>query len=140
VASGEHLVTATANGVPLKKQVHVAGGEVLSITLALQDTGGPPPARQEPRDGAGGLPPWTLGIAGAVVLAGGIATTFAALDTVDKRDAFLAENTRPRLDEAYASQTRTNVVLGVTIGVAVLSVAAAVWLVDWKGARRNGRP
>jgi hypothetical protein len=138
VAAGDHVVTAVAGASPIRKQVSVRGGEIVSVTLSAQDDH---PALSVPRDETSsvhGLPAWSLGIAGAVVVAGGVLTTLSGLDTVDKRDAFLADKTsQSRLDDVKDSQTRTNVLLGSTIGVTLLSVAVAVFLVDWKGARRS---
>jgi hypothetical protein len=139
VAAGDHVVTAIAGGTPIRKQVSVRGGEIVSVTLSAQEEH--PAAvtpRAESRGAARGWPPWTLAIAGGLVVAGGVLTVVSGLDTVDKRDAFLATKTRPRLDDAYASQERTNVLLGSTIGVAVVSAAVAVFLVDWKRVRRGG--
>jgi hypothetical protein len=140
VAPGEHVVTALARGTPITKQISVRAGEIVSVSLSpKEERPAPTVSRDESlTEPAHGWPPWTVAVAGAVVLGGGILTTISGLDTVDKRDAFLSDMTQPRLDEAYASQTRTNVLLGATVGVALLSVAAAVFLVDWKGPHRGG--
>ena len=84
-----------------------------------------------------GLSPAFTIAGGVLTLVGGGLTTFFALDTVKKKDEFLSDQTQPKLDEAFASQTRTNIALGVTIGLAVVTGVVALVLTDWTGAKEE---
>jgi hypothetical protein len=74
-------------------------------------------------------------VAGGALAATGLGLTIASgLDTVSKRDAFLADPTQPHLDDAFHSQTRTNVLLACTGGVALVTAVVAAFFVEWKAA------
>lgn len=86
-----------------------------------------PDARRKP------LPPLVVYIgAGAAVVAGGL-TVISALDTSSQKETFDAQRSQENLDAGKDKQLRTNILLAVTGGVAVLTGVAAIFLVDWKG-------
>jgi hypothetical protein len=130
VVPGEHVATADASGTPIRKVVAVAAGDRVSVTLepAIPALVPPEPPRKP-------LPPWTVVIGGGLTLAGAGVTVWSGLDTLDKKDIFLRDQTQPALDDANAAEARTNVLLGVTIGVALITVIAAAFFVDWKGSK-----
>jgi hypothetical protein len=84
----------------------------------------------------------------AAVIGGGAATTlllgftiWSGVDTLNARDDFDALPTQTNLDIGRSKQTRTNVLLGFTLGVAAVTGAAAVFFVDWdRGAPREEGP
>lgn len=126
VTPGEHVVTARAS----RKVVRVAAGERLDVDLAA-----PAPTAPAPKPERHGLPPVLVFIAGgATVLAGGI-TTWSALDTVAQKDRFDRSGLDADLDDGLAKQSRTNVLLGVTVGLAAVTGVLAL-LVDWRGGQR----
>jgi hypothetical protein len=71
---------------------------------------------------------WGGGIATLAV--GGVAV-WSGLDTNRARDTFDADPSQTNLDSGRDKQTRTNVLIGATAGLAVLTVATAIFLVDW---------
>jgi len=144
VAPGDHVVSGIdAGDKPIKKMFSVKAGELLSVTLNGEQaaekpvpppvvvTTPPPPSESQP------LPPWVVYAGGGLTVVGGVLTVLSGVDTIDKRDAFLDDQTQSRLDDGYSAQARTNVALGITAGVAVLTAVAAVFFVDWKGPAKN---
>lgn len=131
VVPGEHVVTADAKGKPVRKTVAVAAGDRLSVTMEPPP---PPPAFGEPPPAVTNkpIPPWLVFVGAGVTAVGAGLSIASGLDTLGKRDAFIKEPTQPALDDAHASQTRTNVLIGTTVGVAVLTGVAA-FFVDWSG-------
>ena len=81
-----------------------------------------------------GVSPWFV-VGGGVLTAGGAAATVVlGLMTVQKRDAFLANENAQTLDDGNQAQLRTNIALGATIGLAVITAAVAVFFTDWHGS------
>lgn len=139
VAPGEHVMSGSAAGKPVRKVFTVESGQLLSVTLAAPDDKQAAVASPPPPTKAHGLPPWTVAVGGGLVIASGVLSGVSGFDTVDKRDAFLDDPTQPRLDDAFASQTRTNVLLGTTAGVALVTAVIAAFFVDWKAEARTGQ-
>lgn len=141
LAPGEHMVTGNdLDNNPVRKVFTVKPGELVSVTLAPPVVEKPPPPAPTPTapERNGKLSPWFVA-GGGVLVAGGTALTIVfGLDTLKKRDAFLASETQDNLDAGNSSQTRTNVALGVTIGLAAITGAVAAFLVDWKGDTKTG--
>jgi hypothetical protein len=78
-------------------------------------------------------------IGGAVTAAAGGFAIVSGLDTISKRQAFPDDRTQDRLDAAFASQTRTNVLIGTTIGLGVVTGVLALFFTDWGNGRRAER-
>jgi hypothetical protein len=76
-------------------------------------------------------------IGGAITVAAGAATIWSGLDTLAQRRSFYDDPSQEKLDDGRDKQTRTNILLGATIGVGVLTAAAAIFLVDWKGRPKS---
>jgi hypothetical protein len=131
VDPGEHRVEA---GGAAMKIVRLAAGESLHVTLAREEA---PAAPAPPRDDGRFSIPWPVFAAGAVLTAGGtVATIWSGLDTVAQKERFDETGTQEDLDEGRSRRTRTNIILGVTIGIAVLTTAS-VFFVDWGGRDRR---
>lgn len=147
VAPGEHVAEADDKGARVRKVVSVRAGEMVSVTLAHESSApapapvvGPPRRGEEPAiaESRRPLPPAVVVIGGVLtVVAGGLAVA-SGLDTIAKRDAFPAERTQTRLDEAFASQSRTNVLIGTTVGLGVVTGVLALFFTDWNGSRAGG--
>ncbi len=144
VSPGEHFLSGKApDGTDVRKSIRVSAGEERSFTLEPlpRKAEAPPPAPTSPPAPvpAGSFHlPWTVvAVGGALTLVGAGLTTWSGLDSSSKRDAFDArvrtgEATQQELDDGRATQTRTNVLLGVTGGLALLTGACAIF-VDWSG-------
>ena len=134
VDPGEHRVEAEGAA---QKILKVAAGESVHVTLAREEplVVQPLPLPIEERRFS---IPWPVFAAGAVLTAAGTAATiWSGLDTVAQKERFDETGTQEDLDEGRSRRTRTNVILGVTIGLAVLTTASA-FFVDWGGRdRRN---
>lgn len=144
VAPGEHVAEADDHGKTVRKVVTVRAGEQTSVTLApVRETAPAEPLVGPPRDvrDDGGalvgsrrpLPPVVV-VVGVVLtaVAGGV-TVASGLDTISKRNAFPSEPTQARLDAAFASQTRTNVLIVTTVGLGVVTAVLAAFFTDWSG-------
>lgn len=138
VAPGEHVLTATdGTNPPIRRVVPVKAGEIVSVTLEPAPKETPPPKpiviiQPAPRRG---ISPWFVVGGGALTLAATGATVFFGLTTIERRDAFVGgQKDQTTLDEGYSAQFKTNIALGATIGLAVLTTAVAIFLTDWGGA------
>lgn len=87
------------------------------------------------------LPP-TVVFAGAGLTAVGLSLTiWSGADTLSALDTYNANRTVENYSSGLGKQTRTNLFLGVTVGLAAITGAAAIWLVDWssmKGGAKAG--
>ena len=143
VSAGAHALEARFGDKAATQSTTTAAGAVSTVVLVappepkaaapvlvVAPTAAPKPqplARRKP------LPPLAVYIgAGATVLVGGL-TVISALDTASQKDTFDAERSQENLDAGKSKQLRTNILLAVTGGFAVLTGVAAVLLVDWKG-------
>ncbi|WP_437537685.1 hypothetical protein WME79_18760 [Sorangium sp. So ce726] len=111
----------------------VDGSQGAAATRPTPDAAAPLGQRAAPD---AGTPPATSPLMPAAVIAGATLTAITAgltiasgLDTLAARDTFDAAPTQENLDAGRDKQRRTNVLLGASIGLGVLTGAAAVWLV-----------
>jgi hypothetical protein len=140
VAPGEHVAEADDAGKPVRKVVSVRAGEQVSVTLAPAPKAEPlvgPPRGTEPSESSSSKKPLTpvVIVVGAALtaVAGGLSVA-SGLDTIAKRNAFPGDPTQDHLDAAFASQTRTNVLIGTTVGLGVVTAVLAVFFTDWSGS------
>ncbi len=150
VSPGAHVVRAVVGGALVQQTPELAAGDVVGLvfeapapavspvvtpapqvehsTLDLQS---PPPASR------GGVSPWF--VAGGSVLTGlaVTATIASGLSTFSALDAFNARPTASNLATGESMQARTNVLLGISVGLGVMTVATTIWLVDWHRAPRS---
>jgi hypothetical protein len=147
VSPGAHVVSAVVDTSPSTQTVRLEAGQTVSVAFEAEAPPPPPlatPAPQgvpapalpappsEPRP-RGGWSPW-------VVVGGGLLTATAlgfaiwsGLETLDTLNAFNARPTPGNLEEGQTRQTRTNVLIGTTAGLALLTGSAAVFFVRWGG-------
>ncbi len=143
VNPGAHELVAKFGDKSATERTTAPAGAITNVTLTapvevkpppppppVAKVAPPPPPPEEKRKP---LPPLVVYIgAGATVIAGGL-TVLSALDTSSQKDTFDSERSQANLDEGKSKQLRTNVLLAVTGGVAVVTGAFAIFLVDWKG-------
>ena len=142
VSPGAHEIAAKFGEKTTTQATSAPAGALTNVTLVAPVEAKPPPppvvARvapppPPPEPKRKPLPPLVVYIgAGATVIAGGL-TILSALDTSSQKDTFDGERSQANLDAGKDKQLRTNILLAVTGGVAVLTGVAAVFLVDWKG-------
>jgi len=145
VNPGEHAVAAQYNGKPVHKSVTVRAGEVMATTLEppTEPPPAPPPDAHPAADDSSTVrlePPRSRGWSPTVVAVGGGLTAiglgltiWSGIDTSHQKTTFDSARTQDNLDAGRSKETRTNVLLGATIGMAALTGIAAAVLVDWKG-------
>jgi hypothetical protein len=75
-------------------------------------------------------------VAGGGILTGvAVAATIASgLSTLSALDAFNASPTASNFAAGQSRQARTNVLLGVSIGLGVMTTSTAIWFTDWHAA------
>lgn len=141
VSVGEHEVVIRDGDAQEKRTVRVEAGAVVTI-LPIPPGERPPPNPAEnepspkptPKDDdqakAGPTTAW-FWIAFAATAAVGVGAGISAIDTASKHAEFEEEPTDERAVEGEAAQTRTNVLLGVTGGLAVVTAVVGLFIVDW---------
>jgi hypothetical protein len=157
VSPGAHVVRAVVAGAPMQQTATLEAGGVVGLVFEapspdVSSEQRPPeePSRLPPKaeaspapsrsSGAKGLSPWV--VAGGAILTGTAvaATIVSGLQTLSALDTFKSSPTEANLQAGRSMQTQTNVLLGVSIGVGVVTTATAIWLVNWRGpAKSDGR-
>lgn len=137
VAPGEHVVEGTFSGAPSKRVINIEAGSQLSVAL---ERPAPTPTETRPAvvvvEERSGIP-WTAVLVGGAltVFAGGF-TIWSGIDTNAKRADFDEAPSQEKLDDGRSRQLRTNIALGATVGLAVLTATAALF-VDWKAVGKK---
>jgi hypothetical protein len=149
--AGDHTVVLLVDGrrsqLPLSLQPH-GTAEILASAYAPAPPPPPstdviapvqPPKREAPAPASsrGGLPPavFWVGVGATALLAG--ATIASGIDTISKHADFSSGGSTTAPD-GIAAQTRTNVLLAVTGGVAVATAAVGIFAVRWGDPKTSG--
>ena len=97
----------------------------------------PPPASHKP------LGPVVFFVAAGVTAAAGAATIASGIDTVNnpgsatvRQQCAGKDDTCPAYQEGRSAQLRTNILLGATIGAAVVTTVIGLFFTDWSGGDR----
>jgi tetratricopeptide (TPR) repeat protein len=145
VDPGSHLVETSFGADRVQREVTVQEGAAATVLLekpkpahAVPSATAPPsqpPVAEKPAVSKGGVTPWvmapfvgTTALAAALTLASGVDTLIARSEYLDIPPD---ERTTRQYDEGKFRQDRTNVLIGVTGGLALVSVAVAVFAIDW---------
>lgn len=139
VAPGEHVLTADDQGKTMRKVVPVKAGEIVSVTLAHEEPPKPKVIVVEKAVPTKPLSPWFV-VGGGVLTAGATAATiYFGLQTLKQRDDVVAagQHDQNQINEANSTQLKTNLALGATIGLAVITTAVAIFFVDWNGSKKE---
>jgi hypothetical protein len=147
VRIGKHQVVIRQGEAKEQRTVFVEPGAVVTL-LPLAPSARPSPSpspdgqpetkkqkrkrkkKRPERAGPGPSPTW-FWIAFAATAAVGVGAVISAVDTASKHASFSDEPTEERAVEGEAAQMRTNVLLGVTGGLAVVTLAVGLFVVDW---------
>lgn len=138
VAPGEHVAEASDAEGQVRKVVKVGAGQLVAVTVARDPKIEPPRPPEPIAPKRSGLSPWVT-VAGGVLtaVAGGVTIAFGS-NTVSKKHTFLDDRSQANLDAAQDAQTRTNVALATTGGLAIVTAVIAVFFTDWGGAPAAG--
>ncbi|MFO0675008.1 MAG: hypothetical protein U0169_00600 [Polyangiaceae bacterium] len=137
VTPGSHSLEAIFPSGTSKVVDTVNAGDVRTVTLTAESPKSvvtPPPS-----DERTGSKPFTpaLVLAGGALTAVGVGLAVASgIDTLAARDTFDSDPSPTNLASGRDKQVRTNVAIGVAGGLAILTAAAAVFLVDWSGPKK----
>ena len=151
VVPGTHVVSGREGARSVEQTVNVAAGSVISVALAeasppsstpaaVTPPPAPAPTTAQPSPVGDAPPPKTargitpmfvhVGVA-LTVVAGGVAV-WSGLDTAAARRDWDRAPTQQKLDAGRTKMTRTNVLLGTTVGLGVLTAVTAIFVVDWR--------
>jgi len=146
VEPGTHALTATfEGGVHAEGQGEVAAGAtaevqlaqpepepepepVVPVAVAAEPEPEPEPEPQpEPEPESSGLPLWVpLAGLGATAVVGAVAI-WSGLDTLSARDDYVAAPTEEGYNDGVSRQTRTNALIGITVGLAAATAVLFVF-------------
>lgn len=143
VYPGAHEVTAHVGTRTSRKNVDIRAGMVESVIFTDEAASPPDAAAGVPterklrvelppeRPSSGGLPAWTVWLGGGATLACLGVTIASGVDTLSARDQFVSHPSEEALRTGHSRQTRTNLLVGVTAGLAAATLAAALF-VRWR--------
>ena len=136
VTPGTHVVDGARGGKAVHEQPTATAGSSVSVVLAVTET---PHEVVKPvvvAEKSRGLSPIVVVIgAGATAIAGGF-LIWSGIDTMNQRSTFDANPTQSNLDTGKSDEVRTNVLLSVTFGLALITGVTAIF-VDWKGSKKT---
>ena len=154
VHPGSHTLRATFGGKVVERVLSIEAGATVSVAVPPPSsepaappvasapppptpapTTAPPSDRKPAPEVRSGWSPTVVWIGGIATVAVGGVAIWSGLDTNRARTTFDHDPSEANLASGRDKQTRTNILLGVTAGVGVLTVATAVFLVDW-GAKK----
>jgi tetratricopeptide (TPR) repeat protein len=153
VEPGQHLIRGRTGSSEVERVESVQAGAVTSVVLEGAAPAAPPPVMVPPRPAAPPPPVVTVepsrkplspyffygGLALTAVVGGfTIASGVNALDTRDAFQNMCACSSKLYSDGDY-EESRTNVLFWTTAGLAVVTTAVAILLVDWGRARAAAR-
>jgi hypothetical protein len=138
VDAGDHLVTGTVDGKPLERRITVvagARGNVLLQAAPAPAEAERPTASPSPAESASQKPlhPAIFFVGAGLTAAAGGTLIWSGLDTNAAREDYDTAPTREGLDDGLSRQLRTNVLIGVTAGLGVVTAALGVFATDWGG-------
>lgn len=153
VIPGAHVVegkTTNDSHEPVRVPQSVAAGETVSVALVppkpppapapvpvVAVVPAPPAAQPSPpttQASSSGISPAYFVVGTVLTLAAGGVTVWSGLDVSSKKKEYLdGEQTQAKYDAGKSAELRTNVLLGVTGGLAVLTAVTGLFLVDWRG-------
>lgn len=142
VSPGSHRVEGDVRGGHASERVTLSADQTLTVALEPPRPEprdplppGPRPAAPQPAAPArGGVTPWILLPFGAATAALGVTLIWSGVDTLVARDQYLQLSEEAKVEfypDGKFAQDRTNVLIGVTAGMAVVTGAIALFAVDF---------
>ena len=132
VTPGTHVIEGKHGDKTAEERPVATAGSSMSVVL-LPPKDAPPPVavvvEEKPRSG---WSPIVVAVGGGLTAVAAGFLVWSGVDTLGQRSAFDASPTQANLDAGKSDQLRTNVLLGVTLGLAVATGVVAIFLVDWK--------
>ncbi len=136
VSPGSHVVEGMHAGASARQEPTASAGTSMSVVLAVKEA---PTVVSQPvvvTEKSRGVSPVVVIVgAAATAIAGGV-LIWSGIDTVNQKSNFNASPTQANLDAGKSDETRTNVMVGVTLGLAAITGVIAIF-VDWKGAKKT---
>jgi hypothetical protein len=129
VAAGATVSVALVPPTPPPPVVPPAAPVAVLVPASIAAQAPPPAAKS-----SSGVSP-VFFVAGTVLtLAAGGVTVWSGLDVSSRKKEYLAgEQTQASYDAGRSAELRTNILLGVSGGLALLTAVTGLFLVDWKG-------
>jgi hypothetical protein len=139
VTPGAHVIEGQHDGALVQEKANGTPGASMSVVLLARPDAQPPPPPPPPppqEKPHSGFSPIVVAVGGGLtVIAGGL-LIWSGIDTVSQRTTFNANPTQQNLATGQSDEVRTNVLVGVTAGLGLLTAVAAIF-VDWKGHTRE---
>jgi hypothetical protein len=133
VTPGTHVIEGRhGDKTAQERPVATAGSSMSVVLLAPKDE--PPPVVPVlvEKKSRSGWSPIVVAVGGGLTAVAAGFLVWSGVDTLGQRSTFDASPTQANLDTGKSDELRTNVLLGVTLGLAVVTGVIAIFLVDWK--------
>ena len=141
IAPGTHVVEGKKGSKTARETPTATSGVATSVALVMPADAPvvrpPPPVAPPPDEKWHGFSPVVVGIAGGLTAVSAAFMIGSGLETMGQRAAFDRNPTQQNLDSGRSAETRTNVLVGVTIGLGVLTGVTALFLTDWRGKNKE---
>lgn len=138
VSPGAHLVEGHKGPKVARDTPNAQSGTTTSVVLVVPED--PPPApvvvQPEPKPERKGISPVFVGVGGVLTGLGAGLVVWSGLETIGQRSTFDKFQTQSNLDDGRSMQTRTNVLVGITLGLAVVTGVTAIFT-DWSGKKKE---
>jgi hypothetical protein len=134
VTPGAHVIEGAHEGKVTSEHASTNAGSAMSVVLTHAEAPPVQPLTPTPvtsPDKRSGLSPLVVVVGGGLTAVAGGLLLWSGVDTLGQRSTFDASPTQANLDTGRSDQTRTNVFVGITLGLGVLTALAAIF-VDWK--------
>jgi predicted nucleic acid-binding protein len=139
VTPGSHLVEARAGAKVARETPTAVAGTATSVVLVVPPDPAPlppPTVVEAPPPKSHGLSPVFVGVGAGLTALGAGLVIWSGLETLGQRSTFDKVPTQQNLDAGRSMETRTNVLLGVTIGLAVVTGITAIFT-DWGSKKKE---
>ncbi|HEX4515635.1 MAG TPA: hypothetical protein VH054_18940, partial [Polyangiaceae bacterium] len=131
VTPGTHVIEGKHGDKTAEERPVATAGSSMSVVLVPAKDAAPVTVVVEDKPRSG-WSPIVVAVGGGVTAVAAGFLVWSGVDTLSQRSTFDAAPTQANLDTGKSDQLRTNVLLGVTLGLAVVTGVVAIFLVDWK--------